>query len=203
MASINNEPVKYDTLSKTQRLAIFMIVIGERAASDILKAFDDFELEQVCTEMANIHIIDEDLAQQVLGALQAFGQQDEPDPAGERRDDAAADARLAMAGRVEPARLGAGPGVLILEAMAQATGLPEALCRCLAARGVNPGDAAAYLEPTLREMLPDPLTLRDMGKAADRLIAALRRRERIAVFADYDVDGGASAALPCISTPGS
>jgi single-stranded-DNA-specific exonuclease len=34
-----------------------------------------------------------------------------------------------------------------------------------------------------------------MGEAADRLLQAVERRERVAVFADYDVDGGASAAL--------
>ncbi|TAG13945.1 MAG: single-stranded-DNA-specific exonuclease RecJ, partial [Rhodobacterales bacterium] len=41
----------------------------------------------------------------------------------------------------------------------------------------------------------DPLTLRDMAPAAARLIRAVTARERIAIFADYDVDGGSSAAL--------
>ena len=49
--------------------------------------------------------------------------------------------------------------------------------------------------PTLRELLPDPRSLRDMEKAAARILRAVERRERIAIFADYDVDGGASAAL--------
>ena len=57
------------------------------------------------------------------------------------------------------------------------------------------GDAAAFLAPTLRDLLPDPLAMRDAGLAADRLLAAVERRERVAIFADYDVDGGASAAL--------
>jgi single-stranded-DNA-specific exonuclease len=43
--------------------------------------------------------------------------------------------------------------------------------------------------------MPDPSSLRDMDPAAERLIAAVTGRERIAVFADYDVDGAASAAL--------
>ncbi len=81
------------------------------------------------------------------------------------------------------------------EALAQGAGLPMPVARLLAARGVPAPEAAAYLEPTLRHLLPDPLTLRDMGKAAERFIAALAARQRIAVFADYDVDGGASAAL--------
>ena len=81
------------------------------------------------------------------------------------------------------------------EAMAQATHLPLALCQTLARRGVSPQDAAGYLAPSLRDLLPDPMTLRDMGPATERFLRALKSRQRIAIFADYDVDGGASAAL--------
>ncbi len=81
------------------------------------------------------------------------------------------------------------------EAMAQATRLPMALCQTLVKRGVAPQDAAGFLAPALRDLLPDPLTLRDMGPATDRFLHAVKNRQRIAVFADYDVDGGASAAL--------
>jgi len=83
----------------------------------------------------------------------------------------------------------------LAEAMVQETRLPLPLCRILAARGVAPSEAAAFLAPALRDLMPDPLTLRDMGLAADRLLRAVARQERIAIFADYDVDGGASAAL--------
>jgi single-stranded-DNA-specific exonuclease len=83
----------------------------------------------------------------------------------------------------------------LAEAMAQQTRLSLPLCRILAARGVAADDATAYLAPALRDLLPDPLTLQDMGPAADRLLQAVARRERIAIFADYDVDGGSSAAL--------
>ena len=76
------------------------------------------------------------------------------------------------------------------EAIAQ-TGQPLPLARHLARRGVAPADAASFLAPQLRDLLPDPLSLRDMGAAADRLLAAVARRPaRIAIFADYDVDGG-------------
>ena len=83
----------------------------------------------------------------------------------------------------------------LAEAMAQATRLPPALCQTLVARGVAPADAAAYLAPQLRDLLPDPMVLRDMGPAADRFLHAAKTGQRIAIFADYDVDGGASAAL--------
>ncbi len=81
------------------------------------------------------------------------------------------------------------------EAMEQATGLPAPLCRTLVRRGVAPENAESFLSPTLRELLPDPRSLRDMEAAAARFLLAVRSRQRIAVFADYDVDGGSSAAL--------
>lgn len=83
----------------------------------------------------------------------------------------------------------------LAEAIAQTAALPLPVARVLARRGVAPEAAAAFLAPALRDLLPDPMTLRDMGTAADRFLAAVNARQRIAVFADYDVDGGASAAL--------
>ena len=83
----------------------------------------------------------------------------------------------------------------LAEAMAQQTRLPLPLCRILAARGVTPEDAPAVRAPSRRALMPDPLTLKDMAPAADRLLQAVARSEKIAIFADYDVDGGASAAL--------
>ena len=81
------------------------------------------------------------------------------------------------------------------EAMAQSTGLPAPLCRTLVRRGVADTATEAFLAPTLRDLLPDPHDMRDMEKAAARFLAAVQARERIAIFADYDVDGGTSAAL--------
>ncbi|MDO6589138.1 single-stranded-DNA-specific exonuclease RecJ [Loktanella sp. D2R18] len=81
------------------------------------------------------------------------------------------------------------------EAMTQSTGLPAPLCRTLVRRGVADDATEAFLSPTLRDLLPDPHDLRDMEKAATRFLRAVDRRERIAIFADYDVDGGTSAAL--------
>ena len=91
-----------------------------------------------------------------------------------------------------------GPGTEIdrlAEAMAQATALPRPLCQTLARLGVAADEAEAYLVPALRDLLPDPRSLKDMEPAAARFLQAVRDRQRIAIFADYDVDGGASAAL--------
>ncbi len=81
------------------------------------------------------------------------------------------------------------------EVLIQQTSLPLALCQVLARRGVSAAEAPLFLAPSLRDLLPDPRSLRDMEKAATRFLAAVRERQRIAVFADYDVDGGSSAAL--------
>ena len=83
----------------------------------------------------------------------------------------------------------------LAEAMAQITKLPAPLCRTLVKRGVTAEDASTFLAPTLRDLLPDPHDLRDMEKAAQRFLVAVKTKQRIAIFADYDVDGGTSAAL--------
>ncbi|AXI42965.1 single-stranded-DNA-specific exonuclease RecJ [Sulfitobacter sp. SK011] len=91
-----------------------------------------------------------------------------------------------------------GPGVDVeraAEVLAQQTDLPEPVCQVLARRGVAPADADAFLAPSIRDLLPDPRSLKDMESAARRFLSALDGRQRIAVFADYDVDGGSSAAL--------
>ncbi len=81
------------------------------------------------------------------------------------------------------------------EAMVQQTTLPRPLCQALARLGVAPEEAETYLAPQLRDLLPDPRGLKDMERAATRFLLAAEQRERIAIFADYDVDGGSSAAL--------
>ncbi len=91
-----------------------------------------------------------------------------------------------------------GPGVDVeraAEVLTQQTDLPDPVCRILGRRGVAPAEAAAFLAPSLRDLLPDPRSLKDMEKAAERFLAACQRKQRIAIFADYDVDGGSSAAL--------
>lgn len=81
------------------------------------------------------------------------------------------------------------------EALVQTARLPLPVARVLAHRGIAPDEAEAFLAPTLRDLLPDPQTLRDMGKAAERILKAVAAGERIAIFADYDVDGATSGAL--------
>jgi single-stranded-DNA-specific exonuclease len=79
--------------------------------------------------------------------------------------------------------------------IAQRLALPEIVGRLLAGRGVAPEAAESFLNPTLRDLLPDPSRFHDMDSAAERLARAVKDGEAIAVFGDYDVDGATSSAL--------
>ncbi|MCP8893340.1 single-stranded-DNA-specific exonuclease RecJ [Shinella daejeonensis] len=80
-------------------------------------------------------------------------------------------------------------------AMSQLHGLPELIARVLASRRVASETALEFLDPTLRRLMPEPYSLMDCEAAAERLARAIERRERVAIFGDYDVDGAASSAL--------
>ena len=80
-------------------------------------------------------------------------------------------------------------------ALAQRLDIPEVLGRVLAGRGVTLDGAAGWLDPTLRDSLPDPSSVADMDRAAARLADALEAGEPVGVFGDYDVDGATASAL--------
>jgi single-stranded-DNA-specific exonuclease len=88
-----------------------------------------------------------------------------------------------------------GPDAQAGHEIAERLALPEIVGRLLAERGVDLDHAPGFLQPRLREQLPDPAHLRDMEAAATRLAQAVRDGETIAIFGDYDVDGATSAAL--------
>jgi single-stranded-DNA-specific exonuclease len=80
-------------------------------------------------------------------------------------------------------------------ALAQRLGLPEVVGRVLASRGVGLDEAETFLNPTLRDLLPDPGHLKGMDVAVARLVKAIQNGETIGIFGDYDVDGATSSAL--------
>ncbi|MBN8535360.1 MAG: single-stranded-DNA-specific exonuclease RecJ [Rhizobiales bacterium] len=81
------------------------------------------------------------------------------------------------------------------EAIAGTHGLSNTLARILAGRGVEVTNTADFLEPRLKNAMPDPSVMVDADRAIARLAQAIRARESIAIFGDYDVDGACSAAL--------
>ncbi len=84
---------------------------------------------------------------------------------------------------------------MIALAIAQGHGVPDIVARVLAGRGVTAEQTERFLDPTIRDLLPDPASLTDMDRAAARIAAAVMAREKVAIFGDYDVDGAASSAL--------
>lgn len=76
----------------------------------------------------------------------------------------------------------------------QVKSLDNLTARLLAGRGITPDLSDEFLNPSLRGSMPDPSTLQDMDKAAGLILDAVQARQKITVFADYDVDGGSSAA---------
>ncbi|MRN66206.1 single-stranded-DNA-specific exonuclease RecJ [Brucella sp. 10RB9213] len=80
-------------------------------------------------------------------------------------------------------------------AIAQHHGISDLVARVLAGRGVSVEGAPEFVDPTLRNLMPDPATLNDMDNAAGRIADAIERRETVAIFGDYDVDGACSSAL--------
>lgn len=80
-------------------------------------------------------------------------------------------------------------------AISQTLDIPELVGRVMAGRGVQLEAAASFLNPSIRELMPDPDVLTDMRAAANRIADAIGKAERVAIFGDYDVDGASSAAL--------
>jgi single-stranded-DNA-specific exonuclease len=81
------------------------------------------------------------------------------------------------------------------QAIALLQGRSDILARVLAGRGVEPAEVETFLDPTLRKLMPDPDTLRDMDGAVERLTRAIHAGETVAIFGDYDVDGACASAL--------
>ena len=83
----------------------------------------------------------------------------------------------------------------LAQAIAERHELPEILGRVMAARGVGLDEAEAFLNPTIRSLMPQPSVLNDMEKGAGRLAEAITAQTRIGIISDYDVDGVSSAAI--------
>jgi len=79
--------------------------------------------------------------------------------------------------------------------LAATLSVPPIVARLLCQRGLSdPEDAKRFLHPAL-DQLHDPALLADMPVAVERIVAAIARRERIAIHGDYDVDGVTSTVI--------
>src|SRR5258708_1641536 len=73
--------------------------------------------------------------------------------------------------------------------------VPELVARILAGRGMTPKDMAELLYPDYELGLHDPFKLRDMDRAVERIVVAVERGEKVAVYGDYDIDGITASAV--------
>lgn len=83
----------------------------------------------------------------------------------------------------------------VATAIAQTSDVPELVSRVLAGRGVEQEDAEAFLNPSIRDLMPDPAVLTQAEEAAERIGHAITAGEQVAIFGDYDVDGASASAL--------
>lgn len=84
----------------------------------------------------------------------------------------------------------------IVMMLMQRLNISELLARMLYNRNVRSiADAEVFLNPMIKNLLPNPQKMLDMEKAIARVMRALNDEEKITVFADYDVDGATSGAL--------
>lgn len=88
-----------------------------------------------------------------------------------------------------------GPGAQTATAIAQRNEVPDVVARVLAGRGVRMEEAAAFLDPTVKRLMPDPSSVTAMDVGAGRIADAIVAGETVAILGDYDVDGAASSAL--------
>ena len=108
------------------------------------------------------------------------------------------DAGSRSSGPIPPTRAG-GPDACDrdahIAALATALDVPPVVARLLCQRGIDTPEAAArFLSPSV-DHLHDPFLLTDLGIAVERLLAAIARKERIAIHGDYDVDGVTSTVI--------
>ncbi len=73
--------------------------------------------------------------------------------------------------------------------------LDEITSKLLAIKKIKKEDIKSFLNPAIKNVLPNPHILQDMEKASKRTVKAICNGEKIGIFGDYDVDGASSTAL--------
>lgn len=82
-----------------------------------------------------------------------------------------------------------------IPALQKQLGIPEKIAHLLSLRDIDTYEKAkAFFRPGL-DQLHDPFLMKDMDKATERLAKAIREREKILIYGDYDVDGTTSVAI--------
>ena len=81
------------------------------------------------------------------------------------------------------------------ENISQNFGFSYLLAKLFSIRNINISDIDQYINPSLKDHMPDPYNLVDMEKACSRIYDSICSNEKIAIFGDYDVDGSTSTSI--------
>ena len=73
--------------------------------------------------------------------------------------------------------------------------LDEITSKLLSIRKIEKNEVNSFLNPSIKNFLPNPHSLIDMEKSTLRTVEAIYKKEKIGIFGDYDVDGATSTAL--------
>ena len=73
--------------------------------------------------------------------------------------------------------------------------LDEITSKLLSIRKIRKEDVLSFLNPSIKNILPNPNNMTDMKKSTLRTVEAITKNEKIAIFGDYDVDGATSTAI--------
>ena len=73
--------------------------------------------------------------------------------------------------------------------------LDEITSKLLSIRQIKKDEISSFLNPLIKNFLPNPYNLTDMEKSTLRVAKAINKKEKLGIFGDYDVDGATSTAL--------
>lgn len=79
--------------------------------------------------------------------------------------------------------------------IAQRFNISPIIADLLAMRGIAIDEVEEFLEPKIKNSLPDPFSLGGVSDGVERVLKAINQQQKITIFADYDVDGATSCAL--------
>ena len=71
----------------------------------------------------------------------------------------------------------------------------EIVARLLVIRKINEKNLSLFLNPTIKNTIPNPNILKDMNKGVEKILSAIKNKKIIGIFGDYDVDGASATAL--------
>ena len=83
----------------------------------------------------------------------------------------------------------------LIKSLSQKKSISDIFSKLLIARGIDEENFENFLNPDILKNIPNPFELKDMEKAINRCVYALKNNQKIGIIADYDVDGSTSVSI--------